>query len=217
MAALCLCVTMLMCAVTAGAKDRRTIVRGMTKQEVTAVMGKPRAMGFNEFGEWWEYVKTRGGLLALHNVLITVEFGPDKRVERYSEKVINGDVQPAEDYVPTPLPGTPRYGYDGMAGYRFMEAQVFSENEFSRLYRKIKSAAFTDNKLDLIEVAVMKGYCTSGQCVQLLGLFSFSDDRLRALTLLAPHIIDPYNNYEIFKLFTFDSDKDKAARILQRR
>ena len=31
---------------------------------------------------------------------------------------------------------------------------------------------------------------------------------------MAPHIVDPQNATVIYKLFVFDDDKDKAARII---
>ena len=47
-------------------------------------------------------------------------------------------------------------------------------------------------------------------------IFTFDDERLRALSMMAPHIVDPQNATDIYKLFTFDSDKEKAGEIMRK-
>lgn len=48
----------------------------------------------------------------------------------------------------------------------------------------------------------------------MIKLFTFSDDQLKVLRLMAPHIIDPQNAIIIYNLFTFDSEKVKAGEII---
>jgi hypothetical protein len=50
-----------------------------------------------------------------------------------------------------------------------------------------------------------------------MGLFSFADDKLKALRYMARHIVDPQNAYSIYRLFDFSDDKEKAAQIIQGR
>jgi hypothetical protein len=50
-----------------------------------------------------------------------------------------------------------------------------------------------------------------------MGLFSFADDKLKALRLMARHIVDPQDAYSIYRMFDFNDDKDKAAQIIQNR
>jgi hypothetical protein len=45
---------------------------------------------------------------------------------------------------------------------------------------------------------------------------SFSSDKLRALELLAPRMVDRQNAFKIYDAFTFSSDKEKARAILRR-
>ena len=51
----------------------------------------------------------------------------------------------------------------------------------------------------------------------MMELFNFSDDKLKVLKIMAPHIVDAQNAYIIYKTFTFDSDKEKAAQIMTER
>lgn len=46
--------------------------------------------------------------------------------------------------------------------------------------------------------------------------FSFSDERLKVLGLMASRIVDVQNAATIYRLFTFDRDKEKAADIISR-
>ena len=47
-------------------------------------------------------------------------------------------------------------------------------------------------------------------------IFTFDDERLKALSMMAPHIVDPQNATDIYKLFSFDSDKEKAGEIMRK-
>ncbi|WP_238305746.1 DUF4476 domain-containing protein [Hoylesella marshii] len=90
-----------------------------------------------------------------------------------------------------------------------------NETDFSWLYNKVKKASFDSDKYSLLEVATLGCYYTCNQCARLMELFSFSDERLKALKLMSRHIVDPENAYSIYRVFTFDSDKDKAADMMQ--
>ena len=81
---------------------------------------------------------------------------------------------------------------------------------------KISMASFGDKKIGVIKVACISSYFNSKQCAKLLALFSFDNDKLEALKVLAPRIVD-FNPKEIVKQFTFSSNKDKALDILSER
>ena len=46
-------------SLNATAASRRTVERGMTKQQVTDILGKPKAASFDQAGTRWEYIKGR--------------------------------------------------------------------------------------------------------------------------------------------------------------
>ena len=108
--------TILMFAVclSASAKGKRNVERGMTKQEVIAILGEPKLTSFDIYGDKWEYAK--------YNNL----FGDSKYIT------------------------------------------VFFDNE-----------------------------------------------QLKALKMMAPHIVDLQNTGLIYKVFSFDSEKDKAEEIIR--
>ena len=43
-------------SLNATAASRRTVERGMTKQQVTDILGKPKAASFDQAGTRWEYI-----------------------------------------------------------------------------------------------------------------------------------------------------------------
>lgn len=90
-----------------------------------------------------------------------------------------------------------------------------SDEDYAVLYNKVKKASFDDNKFDLIEVASLGCYYSCQQTARIMKLFTFDDDKLKALRMMARRIVDPHNAADIYRLFTFSDDKDKAAKIIQ--
>ena len=103
---------------------------------------------------------------------------------------------------------------DRVVNYPAFYDECLSENEFTILYDRMNKANFDDNRMALLEVACLRSLFTCRQSAQLLKLFTFSDSKLKALRFMARQIVDPQNAYVIYQDFTFDSDKDKAARIM---
>ena len=77
----------------------------------------------------------------------------------------------------------------------------------------VDDASFTDKKIGVIKVACISSYFTSQQCAQLLSMFSFEDDKLKALKVLRPRMLD-IDAKPILKQFSFSDTKDKAIEIL---
>jgi len=180
------------------------IERGMNKQQVTDILGQPANVSFDESGETWEYFKRP---LIGNTNRIVVYFGRDDRVKACQSSYIDGDSNAPLGYgrqpgaypvVPVPNPG-----YNGL-----------DDESFSILYNKVKNASFDDNRFDLIQVACLGCWFSCRQVAGLLKPFSFSDAKFKALRMMAHRITDPQNTVEIYKLFDFSSDKDKAAEII---
>ena len=90
-----------------------------------------------------------------------------------------------------------------------------SDEKFTILYNKVKKASFDDNKFDLIEVASLGCYYSCAQVVRIMKIFPFDDEQLKALKMMAPHIVDLQNTGLIYKVFSFDSEKEKAEEIIR--
>lgn len=212
--------TILMFAVcmSASAKGKRNVERGMTKQEVIAILGEPKLTSFNIYGDKWEYAKNTN--LFGDSKYITVFFDRSGKVVEYNTRIIESNSQqpngqqpqqPQQPQHPTPPIYDGRCDPDGRMDYGY----CLDDASFSKLYNKVKKASFDDNKFDLIEVASLGCYYSCAQVVRIMKIFSFDDSKIKVLSMMAPRIVDLQNATDIYRIFTFDSDKERAANILR--
>lgn len=205
--------TILMFAVclSASAKGKRNVERGMTKQEVIAILGEPKLTSFDMYGDKWEYDKCN--YLFGDSKYITVFFDRNGKVVQYDTKIIEPNSQTSnvqQPQHPTPPIYDGRCDPDGRMDYGYS----LDDASFSKLYNKVKQASF-NNKFDLIEVASLGCYYSCAQVVRIMKIFPFDDEQLKALKMMAPHIVDLQNTGLIYKVFSFDSEKEKAEEIIR--
>ena len=91
------------------------------------------------------------------------------------------------------------------------------DNDFSLVYKVVKNASFDDKKIDIIRVACIGNSFSSKQCARLLSLLSFDENKIEALKIIAPRMIDNEYYKKIIKQFSFSSNKEKAEKILARQ
>ena len=85
---------------------------------------------------------------------------------------------------------------------------------FALLVGAVQQEAFSGGKLAVLGEAARANVFAADQVRQLVALLTFGSDKLAALRLLAPRIVDPENRFLIYGAFTFDSEKAQARRIL---
>ena len=91
--------------------------------------------------------------------------------------------------------------------------KAMQDEDFRMMCKVVKDASFSDKMIGVIKVACISSYFTSKQCAQLLSMLSFEDDKLKALKVLHPRMLD-IDAKPILKQFTFSDNKDKAIDIL---
>ncbi|MBR5475227.1 MAG: DUF4476 domain-containing protein [Bacteroidaceae bacterium] len=91
---------------------------------------------------------------------------------------------------------------------------VISNEDFEKLSSYVESVNMDDDRGTLIKVAVMGNNFTSEQCAKLLSFFSFDSNRVEALKVLRPYVVELKNSKAIIDKFTFSSNKDEAMKIL---
>ena len=91
--------------------------------------------------------------------------------------------------------------------------KAMQDEDFRMMCKVVKDASFSDKMIGVIKVACISSYFTSKQCAQLLSMFSFENDKLKALKVLHPRMLD-IDAKPILKQFTFSDNKDKAIDIL---
>ena len=91
---------------------------------------------------------------------------------------------------------------------------AMNEKDFQFLYKIIKKKSFDDDRMEILSVGVLDNYFTCQQCVRLMSLYKFDDDKLKILRMMAGHIVDLENHRDILMRIDFDSNKLKALDIL---
>lgn len=211
--------TFLMFAIclSASAKGKKNVERGMTKQEVIAILGQPKLTSFDAYGDRWDYSKTN--VLTGENKQITVGFDLNGRVVAYNTRLVddntsNGAFNNRNDVATGNCqPPIPPYGAGPDAP--FFYGYCLDDASFTKLYNKVKSATFDDNKFDLLEMASLGCSYSCEQTARVMRLFSFGDKQLKVLSMMASRIVDPQNAIVIYNVLTFDSEKSKAGEIMR--
>ena len=80
---------MLAVCLSASAKVNKTVERGMTKQEVIAILGQPKLTSFDAYGDRWEYYKMN--VITGESKRIVVGFDLNGRVVAYETKFWDND------------------------------------------------------------------------------------------------------------------------------
>lgn len=89
-----------------------------------------------------------------------------------------------------------------------------NERDFLSLYNKVKSKPFKDDQLDLLEAGIGNRGLSCKQCVRMMSIYRFDDDKLEVLKILAPNISDRENYDEIINALDFISSEEKARSIM---
>lgn len=91
---------------------------------------------------------------------------------------------------------------------------AMNEKDFQFLYKIIKKKSFDDDRMEILSVGVLDNYFTCQQCVRLMSLYKFDDDKLKILRIMSGHIVDLENHHDILMRIDFESNKLKALYIL---
>ena len=79
----------------------------------------------------------------------------------------------------------------------------------------MRRQSFSRDQLGVLQQATPHNYFLVAQAQQVLGLFSFSGDRLSAMRQLKPRLLDRENFYKLYDSFTFSSEKEELRKILE--
>ncbi len=91
-----------------------------------------------------------------------------------------------------------------------------SENSFSKLLESIKSESFEDTKIEILESAASDNYFTCEQLINILKLFSFEDNKIKACKIVYPKLVDKENFHSVYSSFTFSDSKKKIKDWIEK-
>jgi hypothetical protein len=96
------------------------------------------------------------------------------------------------------------------------QPQVYpiSENQLQGLIQAINRESFGDGKLRVLQSAAPTQYFLVPQVMKLLQRFSFGEDKLNAVRVLWPRVLDRENAYQLYQAFSFPSEKEQLRQII---
>ncbi|AOP32903.1 hypothetical protein A0128_02890 [Leptospira tipperaryensis] len=103
-----------------------------------------------------------------------------------------------------------------IATFVFFNFSIFATGHglFTNIKSRVEKEGFSDRKLAILKSEASRTTFTADQVAELMDLFSFSADKMKALTSLRNRIEDPENAYVIVERFSYDVDKKNAASLL---
>lgn len=220
---LCTAVGLSSCGISSvfgGESPADRIERGMSREQVRGILGRPQDRSFGDHGEEvWVYRKVD----FFDNVRITeVTFfeGRVSKLNTHSHSIERREEsrplpparpQPVPPSYPTPPPTYPEgRGYPNHRG----RLRLMSPQSFQRFYNELRRLPFPDDKLRYLQDATQRNLFTCQQAEQVLRLYTFDDERLRVLTLFAQRLVNYDEAYRLINLFTFDDAKQRARALL---
>lgn len=202
------------------------IERGMTKEQVTSLLGAPLNRSIQaDQSELWEYSFSDfpGNTITAHVTFV------NDRVSQFDSKenapfpakttpypetapVIIASPHPQPSY---PYPNDRQYpdpGYYPGRGY----SDPYGEDAraFEVFYHDVQELIFTGDQIRFIEEVARRSYFTTEQAARLINLFSDTQQRLNVLRTLAPRLRDGYNSPYLLDLFSYGG-RERAERILR--
>ena len=179
---------------------------GMTKREVDDLLGNPEFKRSYNGIEQWEYKKLHFISGAVTTILL--DFQHDKVISfnSYAVETPSPTYPPIAICPPAPVEEIPSLAYP-----------TDDQKWFQELYQKVKDKPFKDERLKILREAARQSDFTCDEIVQLMKIFNFDDERLEALVILEPTIIDRENTDRIVDSMTFISGEEKAKNILNKK
>ncbi|MCK6516440.1 DUF4476 domain-containing protein, partial [Myxococcota bacterium] len=92
--------------------------------------------------------------------------------------------------------------------------QPLDDQAFNSLLKSVDDAPFSDDQLGLLKIA-SSGYFTCAQVGVLIDQISFSADKVEAVQILRPHIVDPQNAHILNEHLSFSDDRRKVMAMFQ--
>ena len=91
-----------------------------------------------------------------------------------------------------------------------------TENDFTDIKARIKKQSFSNTKMNLAKQILKAKKCfKTTQIIEILNLFSFSNEKLSIAKFAYDYVLDKDNYYKITDAFTYNSDKQKILEFIK--
>jgi hypothetical protein len=91
-----------------------------------------------------------------------------------------------------------------------------TEISFRTLLKSIEDESFEATRIEILEDATSRNYFKCGQLIEILKLFSFEDNRVKACKIVYPKLTDKENFHTIYPSFTFSASKTEIKEWIKK-
>lgn len=95
------------------------------------------------------------------------------------------------------------------------DARVMNQKLFNQFFDQVKNEPFHSDRIKTIETALVTTYFTSAQCLRLVNLYSFDDEKVKLMKLMYPRIADKQAFFTVVDTLTFSSNKDEMNNFMK--
>lgn len=178
-----------------------SIQKGMSRQEVTKILGTPEYRRFDRDIEEWEYSRVLSGKsnISRTQIVVTFEGGRVVAMDSFSGEPRTLPVVPSEVVIDSPAP---------------VYVRGMHPEDFRHFYVKVKSRPFKDDQIEMMRTVARNNSLNCVQCASLMALYTFDDDKMKVLNIFAPNIVVPENYEAILDVIDSLFKKDDAKKIL---
>jgi hypothetical protein len=92
--------------------------------------------------------------------------------------------------------------------------QPITDAQLDQLMKAIGRESFGDAKLRVLSSAAPTQYYLVPQVLKVLQRFSFGADKLEAMRVLWPRVLDRENAYQLYGAFSFQGEKEQLRQII---
>ncbi len=87
--------------------------------------------------------------------------------------------------------------------------------EYDKLRAKVDDAAFSRDKLSLLEKASARLSFSVEQVVGLMDVLDFGSDKVKAAAILHPRVVDPEDFGQVYDALVFDTDREALRAMVE--
>ncbi len=92
---------------------------------------------------------------------------------------------------------------------------TMDSEHFSSFISQLEQEPFPENKIDVLRTAARDNCFTVSQAIQIANVFHFDEDKLKAMKIVYPKLVDKQEVYRIYQVFTFPDTKEEFREWIE--
>ena len=96
-----------------------------------------------------------------------------------------------------------------------MSVYPMTDRDFTLLISSVRNEHMDSDKIRVIERAAYTNFFTTSQLIRMIEIFPFDSDRLKAIEIVYPNVLDKEQSFRLYEYLTFSSSKEKLDLIIR--